>query len=378
MKAKEIVNLLSVFEDTPFAFVITKTDGTIICINKEFTKTTGYSELEVIGKKIGKKDNILYSGFHSSSFYKKMWDTILQGNTFNTEVMNVKKDGKKYWQNLIIKPYRDNEVEGNPIVNFIAIITDITEKRTRDLKLKSYLESSPDILIISDFDKKIIDTFPEKGVSTIPFLLDSVGKQIKDVFPANVNFLAENAFEYVLKNNGTYLYNFFINVSNEIKYYQAIVKKYNHSGFITILRDVTQLKVWEDSRNKLLDIMPDGVILISNLHIVYSNRAMNNIVGISHEKLIGENVIQYISKKDRVRFIQKIKTILSGEEQSIELYFINYEGIPILVEISGVKTIYKEKNSILLIVRNLTLKKHQSENALGITGLKELFENYRR
>ncbi|MDC3417862.1 PAS domain-containing protein [Aquibacillus sp. 3ASR75-54] len=52
--------------------MVTDKQGKIITVNPAFTKLTGYSTEEAIGK----NPNMLSSGKQSNEFYEKMWQTL--------------------------------------------------------------------------------------------------------------------------------------------------------------------------------------------------------------------------------------------------------------------------------------------------------------
>lgn len=105
------------------AVVITDRNGSIVWVNHSFTRVTGYKAEEAIGKN---PRDLVKSGKHDSPFYKQMWDTITGGNTWVGEMINKRKDGKLYPEDLSITPLKNASGE---ITHFIAIKQDITEKR---------------------------------------------------------------------------------------------------------------------------------------------------------------------------------------------------------------------------------------------------------
>jgi len=109
--------------------VICDKDGTIIWVNTAFTNLTGYSLKEVLGK----KTNILKSGVHEDNFYAYMWGKINVGETWRGEIVNKRKDGSTYWEEMQITPIKNSRGE---ITNFIAIKQDITERKQADESLR--------------------------------------------------------------------------------------------------------------------------------------------------------------------------------------------------------------------------------------------------
>lgn len=121
-------------EESPASIVITDVTGQILFVNKGFIETTGYSKLEVIGQ----NPRILNSGKHDPAFYEQMWTILLSGETWRGEICNRKKNGELYWEDAIISPLLN---DNNEIINFIAIKTDITEKKKTEEAIKKLNEN---------------------------------------------------------------------------------------------------------------------------------------------------------------------------------------------------------------------------------------------
>lgn len=107
---------------------LTNNKGIIIDINEQFTKVSGYSKEEALGK----DHHILNSGYHEKDFFKALWDTILSGDTWTGEIQNKTKSGSTYWVHSVIAPIRN---EKNEITNFLAIRFDITERKKLEEKM---------------------------------------------------------------------------------------------------------------------------------------------------------------------------------------------------------------------------------------------------
>jgi PAS domain S-box-containing protein len=102
--------------------MISDCKGNLKWVNPAFTKMTGYTREEAIGKKV----NMLKSGKHGSSFYKNLWQTITSGQVWHGEIINRLKDGSLYTEEMTIAPVRSEEGQ---ITNFIAIKQDVTERK---------------------------------------------------------------------------------------------------------------------------------------------------------------------------------------------------------------------------------------------------------
>ncbi len=141
------------------AIVITDSHGTIIWVNRAFTAMTGYSKEEAIGK----NPRLLNSGEQSESYYAELWSSISSGKVWRGEIVNRRKDGTAYTEEMTITPViRDS---GNPANrNFIAIKQDITERKKfeeallfKTALLEAQAETTLDgILVVDETDHIVL------------------------------------------------------------------------------------------------------------------------------------------------------------------------------------------------------------------------------
>ncbi|PWD97821.1 sensor histidine kinase [Marinilabilia rubra] len=110
-------------EQSPVSIIITDYDGNIEYVNPTFSKVTGYSFEEVRGQ----NPRIMKSGETSIELYEDLWDTILSGNKWSGELINKKKDGSFYWEQLFVSPLLH---EDGKISHFVAIREDVSEKKS--------------------------------------------------------------------------------------------------------------------------------------------------------------------------------------------------------------------------------------------------------
>jgi PAS domain S-box-containing protein len=121
--------LLFALDSTDNVVVMTTLSGEITYVNKAFEMLYGYQRDEVVGK----KTSILKSGFHQRDFYKDLWDTIINGETWEGEFLNLSRDKREVWEHTKISPIKNdrNQVEG-----FIAVSENITTKRILDQQIQ--------------------------------------------------------------------------------------------------------------------------------------------------------------------------------------------------------------------------------------------------
>lgn len=146
----EIRRLSLVASRTQSAVIITDPKGLIEWTNEGFTRLTEYTSEEAVGQK--------------PSFLKKwpeadpeavnrMSEAIEHGDRFTLETITYSKSGEKYWINVDAEPIRDEQGE---VVNFIAIESDITERKESELalaeahsRLQGILDGASQVAIIA-------------------------------------------------------------------------------------------------------------------------------------------------------------------------------------------------------------------------------------
>jgi diguanylate cyclase (GGDEF)-like protein/PAS domain S-box-containing protein len=128
------------------AIVITDSCGTILWVNYAFTTMTGYSKDEALGNNL----RLLKSGEQPESYYAELWSTISSGKIWHGELVNRRKDGTTYTEEMTITPVTR---DGTPADRyFIAIKQDITARK----RVEEELYGSRQML------QSILDAIPQR------------------------------------------------------------------------------------------------------------------------------------------------------------------------------------------------------------------------
>ncbi len=135
------------------AIMIADASGVVQWGNPAFMALTGYSQEEIVGR--NPKD-LVKSGRQSREFYRVLWQTILAGKVWHGELVNRRKDGSLYQEEMTITPVPD---EAGVIRHFIAIKQDISERKHVEDKLRQsamVFESTRDGVVITDPESNIL------------------------------------------------------------------------------------------------------------------------------------------------------------------------------------------------------------------------------
>lgn len=126
-------------EQSSNSVVITDTNGIIQYVNSAFTKITGYSAQEVIGR----NPSVLQSGRTPAHLFKEMWDSITNGREWSGQFINKKKNGAFYEEDVAVSPIRD---EIGNITHFIASKENITELKKARKQAEKMSKAKGDFL----------------------------------------------------------------------------------------------------------------------------------------------------------------------------------------------------------------------------------------
>jgi diguanylate cyclase (GGDEF)-like protein/PAS domain S-box-containing protein len=186
-KAKPLWLASTVFDTLDDAVMITDQDNRIIAFNPAFTKITGDSPNEVLGK----NPKILSGSKHKPEFYKELWNTLSTGDK-DGEIWNRRKDGEIFIQWFSIKQVCDESGSFSHNVWFFSDLSEHKASSERILQLAHHdiLTNLPNRILFTDrFHQVIAKAKRESSRFALLYLNLDKFNQINDKFSLDIGDL---------------------------------------------------------------------------------------------------------------------------------------------------------------------------------------------
>ncbi len=128
--------LTQAYDAMSCAVMITDAQGTIVSVNRAFSRITGWAGHEVIGQ----SPSMLASGRQDADFFEAMWNALLTHGRWQGELWNRRKSGEMYPEFLTVEAIRaeGDGPEAGDTTHFVAVFSDLTERKEHEQRL-SYL-----------------------------------------------------------------------------------------------------------------------------------------------------------------------------------------------------------------------------------------------
>lgn len=120
---------LQILSNAHESIVVMDPLGAIIWVNKAFTRTTGYSEQQVLNKNI----SWLQFGFRDKHVLARAWRQLKKSGRWHGETLSRRATGEEFTQALTVVAVHDKN--GN-VSNYIALFCDVTRQKEDEKKLK--------------------------------------------------------------------------------------------------------------------------------------------------------------------------------------------------------------------------------------------------
>lgn len=341
--------LANIIESSPFAFIVTDTNGVIIDLNPALEKLTGYNKEELLGK----NPEILNIEENSNEVQNEIFKTLENDNVWTGEILNKKKNGKEFYNQCSIFALKNQSGETTAYVSFNQ---DVTNKKRIERELinsEEHLRETQFIALLGTYKLDLAT-----GVWASSAILDNLfgiddnyQKTIEGwgaiVHPDWQKEMAEYFQQYVLAERNSFDKEYkIIRVSDKSERWvhgngKLKLNENNEPIYMigTIL-DITERKQAEldlaESESRLSTLMNNipgmayQCLNDNNWTMIFVNEECKNLTGYSKEQLLMNKEISYsdiIHSEDRELVKSKVvEKLNSGEPFELEYRIISADG----------------------------------------------------
>ena len=355
--------------------VITDREGTIQWVNPAFTTLTGYTLEETRGQ----NPRLLKSGKHNQALYKDLWNTILAGQAWQGEMINRRKNGSLYAEEMTITPVKDAQGE---ITNFIAIKQDVSARkqaeearRASEERYRILYENNP-LILFTVSKKGITLSVNQKGAEQLGYTVDElVGQQVLEMFHKDDQESLQRKIDEILDGPtrvGQWEFRK-IHKSGKILWVREIATTIQtadgDNAVFIVCENITKRKQAEEALREgeeryraLVETSPYAITLSDlNGNIIMANEQTVELHGFgSIEEIIGVNAFDLIASEDQPRAFENAqKTLKMGSIRDTEYTLLKQDGTHFPGEISAALILDAKDmpNAFMAITKDITERK---------------------
>ena len=357
----ERAGLAAAVEQSADAILITDAFGTIQYANPAFTLMTGYSREEAVGQ----NPRVLKSGRQPPELYKTLWETIASGQVWHGELINRRKDGTCYTEDMRITPVRDAHGE---TISYIAIKRDVTERRAAEEAqrfLASIVECSEDPIVANAPDGTIL-TWNRGAQALLGYTAEeAIGRHVSMLMTPQEQLHVASFIDQVLKTpagarrEGLLMSKDGRRINVSITASSILNAAGEAVAVSAIVRDITDRKHAEESRALLAAIVESSDLAIGATTpegtILSWNKASEVLFGYTADEIIGRNIstLAPADHLDEVR--QSLAKVQTGAVSRYETVRLAKDGrrIAVMATVSPIRDSHGEIVGAATIARDI-------------------------
>jgi diguanylate cyclase (GGDEF)-like protein/PAS domain S-box-containing protein len=311
---KEHLNMLEQYQlilDKSAVVSKTDTNGIITYSNDNFTKVSGYSKNELIGK----SHSIVKHQDTPKSQFKKLWRNIENGKIWKGIIKNKRKDGTSYFNSTTIVPIKDPN--GN-ILEYISSSFDVTELFENRTKLQNIFKT--DQLTGLGNRISLLDKINENSKGVLALINIDRFKEVNDIHGHEIG-------DTIIKNLGERLFKFVEEEDYTLFRLQAdVFALFTQNKLETVVEKIEDFidkegfKPYKIEQNSFTLSYSCGIAADTENFLAYADMALSEAKNKKIRIKVYDDSMKNISQyKHNILWVEKLHTALA--EDRIVPYF---------------------------------------------------------
>jgi PAS domain S-box-containing protein len=340
----------------------------IVFVNPAFTRMTGYSADEVLGK----TPRILQGLRTDKAVLSRLRRNLERGEAFEGEAINYRKDGTEFMLEWQIAPIRDSNRQ---ITHFVATQRDITARKQSEIaanRLAAIVESSEDAIIGKDMNG-IVSSWNRGAEKIFGYAAsEMIGTPITRLIPADRQHEENDILERIRR-------------GQSVEHFETLRQKKDGRlvavsvtaspikdsagkviGVSKVAHDITERKHEEGARRAtearyraLFEHAPDGLIIVApDTTYLDANPSLCRMLGYTREEMIGRRTQDIVVESDIPKIDPARKSMTDGKVNAMEWRLVRKDGSIFDTEVSGGEM---PDGNRLGIFRDITKRKADEE-----------------
>jgi len=272
--------------------MISGPDGCLQSVNAAFLAITGYCEAEVLGRTCA----FLQGPGTDAVTRDAIRHAVLKATEFNGDILNYRKDGSTFWNELSISPVFNTSGQ---LIHFIGITRDITARKLTEERLESYWYKLEQLVAARTTE-----------LSTALIESSQVTEQLK------AEMRERQTIQERLRESEAYQ-----RVQAELRESERQLKQLNQSL-------ESQVVLRSQELAELYDHAPCGYhSLDASGKVIQVNQTELDLMGYTRDEYLGHHITEFMPAHSRAKFTQRFEAIKqNGQIRNVEFDLIRKGG----------------------------------------------------
>ena len=368
-----------IFNSVSEAIYVQDENGIFIDVNKGAETMYGCSREDLIGQSPA---TIAAPGRNNVEEIRRKGEEVLKtGIPARFEFWAKRMNGEIFPKDVIVNRGR---YFGKDVL--IATARDITEKKADEAALResetskaAIIRSIPDLLFVFNKNGDYIDVYTEDDKKLLAPREELLGKNLRDLFPAEVAKKSIEAFNWSFSHNESVEFSYSIMVDGQPFYYEARVVPTSHDRVLAMVRDITLRRQAEEALHQseqkfrlIAENISDGILILgADTRIRYVSPTYLRQSGYNEQEELGRDsstIYTVIHPDDRDALFTKIFEAIRTKKNELSYsYRTRHKDGHYIWREDHAKFNYDEQGTHLntyVICRDITERKNAEQQIL--------------